>query len=100
MCHDRAPLAVHVGRRVTGRLAACPTLQAYSPEALVLHGRNFAAAKLATSFALPAPAGMPVATAAGAALAGHAPAAVQGGEGKASAGPARADTAGEQPMAM
>lgn len=76
-------------------------LQAYSPEALVLHGKNFAAAKLATSFAVPAAAGAPAAG--GAAVpfaAGPARDAAPGGGGKAGTALMRGDTAGEQPMVM
>lgn len=75
-------------------------LQAYSSEALVLHGRNFAAAKLATSFSTTAPAGGPAWAEVATPPAAPVQADVPGGEGKVDAAPARADTAGEQPMAI
>ncbi|KAL4427752.1 hypothetical protein ABPG75_001841 [Micractinium tetrahymenae] len=92
----QANLSAHMlneERMVLPRLAA-----AYSPEALIMHGKNFAAAKLVTSFAVPGPAGMPAAAAAAAEPAVPAQAAAPAG--KAGAFPARADTAGEQPMVM
>ncbi|KAL4449401.1 hypothetical protein ABPG77_007045 [Micractinium sp. CCAP 211/92] len=94
----QANLSAHMvneERMVLPRLAA-----AYSSEALVLHGRNFAAAKLATSFATNAPTGRPTWAAAAAAPAAPVQADLPGGEGKVDAAPAGADTAGEQPMAM
>jgi len=82
--------------------------QAYSPEALVVAGANFAEAKLTTRFEPPLPtaaagaapgAGMAADAGAGQAPAGGAGMGM-GAEGKPGAGPIRADTAGGEPMVM